>query len=56
MGFNEEFIGISLDFIGFHWISLDLVEFYSDSMGYEWDLPSGKQPHNYGKIHPFVYG
>jgi hypothetical protein len=26
----------------------DLMEFYSDSMGYEWDLPSGKSTKNYG--------
>ena len=28
-------------------------------MGYEWDIPFGKQPHNYGKIMkdpPFLMG
>ena len=25
-------------------------------MGYEWDIPSGKLSHNYGKIHPFFMG
>ena len=25
----------------------DLIGFYSDSMGYEWDLPSGYVKHSY---------
>ena len=33
----------------------DLMESYSDSMGYEWDIPSGKLSHNYGKS-PFSMG
>jgi hypothetical protein len=26
----------------------DLMEFYSDSMGYEWDIPSGYDEHSHG--------
>ena len=29
--------------------------FYKDLMGYEWDIPSGKRLHNYGKIHHFSW-
>jgi hypothetical protein len=28
--------------MGFHGICGDLMGFYSDFMGYEWDIPSGK--------------
>ena len=36
---------------GHHGIYNDFMAFYSDSMGYEWDLASGKRLHNYRKIH-----
>jgi hypothetical protein len=36
------FIVIYSDLMGFIVIYSDLMGFYSDSMGYEWDIPSGK--------------
>ena len=46
MGFQSDLMGFYSDLAGFY---SDLMGFYSDLMGYEWDVPSGKRLHNYGK-------
>ena len=38
-----------------HGIYNDFMDFYSDSMGYQWDIPSGKLTLCYGKIHHFQW-